>query len=252
MSIIKLFCPSDKTENHWLLKPLGCNVCVEENRASILFDHHQRILSSAYFNGGDVASQCFVNQRVPKDICVGKGGASAAHFFGELQSSHNFSGTFVGMLTAASMRSFRLVLTQVEGAYLCVALTAGLDNARRAGDEAEFRALYSGSENTMEKLGTINIFVATSIPLSSAALVEAHSLIAEAKCTVMDEYGVLSPNSNLTATGTGTDATAVACVIDPNKENVVFTGKHTLLGEQLARSVQTALRSSLDYYQHHR
>ena len=48
--------------------------------------------------------------------------------------------SLAGMMTAASMNSLRYQVVQEGGTHLLVAITAGIRNARRAGDPAGFRA----------------------------------------------------------------------------------------------------------------
>ncbi len=59
----------------------------------------------------------------------------------------------------------------------------------------------------------------------------------------MHKLGETGRVSDLPATGTGTDSTAVFS--SDQGESVQFCGKHTILGEMIARLVKDALRSSL-------
>lgn len=150
-----------------------------------------------------------------------------------------WSGPAMGMMTAASMNTCRVAARREAGLAVLVVLTAGLTNARRAGDRADCRSLDAGAPPA----GTINILAATNANLTDAALVEALLVLTEAKTAVLQQYGVTSPVSGLPATGTGTDCAAIACGDGPN---VRWCGKHVALGEMLARSVMEALAASLD------
>jgi adenosylcobinamide amidohydrolase len=79
--------------------------------------------------------------------------------------------------------------------------------------------------------------------MSPAALVESVMLAAEAKTVAMRELDVKSPVSRAIATGTGTDAIAVANGTGP--ETIRYCGKHVLFGEMLASAVIEAITTSL-------
>ncbi len=233
---------------------LGWHVGVNAAALHVAFKRPQRVISSAVFNGGVHTAQHFINLKVDmscplKPVCPLQAGGDdpiADAFHAYLIPKDINPNASVGMMTAASMLSTRVVHTAVDDAELIVLLSSGLANVRRAGDVAEHRQL----DDHVAEVGTINIVFGVSRPLNDAAMVEAHSIITEAKCAVLQERGILSPVSNEIATGTGTDACAVIAPQpqdDINNAPIRFCGKHTLLGEQLARAVMGALHDSLDY-----
>ena len=65
----------------------------------------------------------------------------------------------------------------------------------------------------------------------------------EAKAAALQNLEIISPVSNKTATGTGTDSIAIAA--DPIAEKVQYCGKHVVFGEVLARLVIEAITSSI-------
>lgn len=216
------------------------------------FEKPQRVLSSAVLNGGFYQANHFLNMRVPKHCPLTLEGAALEDPAVTLErycDEKGWSGAAIGMMTAASMNSLRvehdfLPGEQLAEQSLAVVVTTGLDNARRAGDTAEFTALTS----IPNKVGTINIAIVTSAYLTTAAMVEAVTVATEAKAALLQELGVLSPVSREVATGTGTDAIAVFSGTDEkSSQKVRFTGKHTLFGERVAQLVIKALRSSINY-----
>ncbi len=239
-----LWQPDDSRGDQFRIDPLGCCISVREQAVSVSFDSPRLFVSSSVHNGGTLQAGHYVNLNV-------KDGCSSAYLdpctlFSNFSQAHQLDGVVVGMMTAASMRSVRIVTECVKGETLFVLLTTGMANARCAGDGAEYRELY---ENSPKKAGTINIFVAFSAPIDPTAMIEAHAIITETKCSVIHDRGILSPISGKTATGTGTDAIAIASPsVTEENQSVRFLGKHTLLGERLARCVNKALASSLDYY----
>ena len=65
----------------------------------------------------------------------------------------------------------------------------------------------------------------------------------EAKASVLQDFAVLSTVSQAVATGTGTDAVALACASGASPLN--YAGKHVRFGEVLARLVIKALSASI-------
>jgi len=159
---------------------------------------------------------------------------------GRYARDRRWPGPAMGMMTAASMASCRVAWRSESGVAVCVVLTAGLANARRAGDKADCRDGNAGALPA----GTINILAATNAALTDAALLEALMIMTEAKAAVLSEHGIVSPVSGLVATGTGTDCAAMACGEGPSLR---FCGKHVLFGEMLARAVMEALSSSISW-----
>ncbi len=152
-----------------------------------------------------------------------------------------WSGPSMGMMTAASMQSCRTAQRGHEGMAVFVVLTAGLTNARRAGDKAD--PGLTGIATIPP--GTINIVAVTNANLADAAMVEAIMVMTEAKAAVLQRRAVMSPVSGLVATGTGTDSIALVCGEGPR---VRWCGKHVVPGELFARAVMDALDASLEWY----
>jgi adenosylcobinamide amidohydrolase len=109
--------------------------------------------------------------------------------------------------------------------------TAGFSNALRVGDRATVPSTHAG---------TINIVVMANRPLTSAAMVEAVQIAAEARALAVLEAGIKSVRSGAPATGTGTDCIAIAAPARAASRGVRaerYCGKHTLLGELIGRAV---------------
>ncbi len=197
---------------------------------------HQ-VVSSAVLNGGMVQANHLVNLKVAKDSPYHE----PPQLTLEKYCQHNFwQGKAVGMMTAASMASFRMVKKFAQGVDIIVLATSGLDNARRVGDRAEYRKIADSAK----EVGTINLMILTSAKLTEAAMVEAVLIATEAKAAVMQELGIVSPVSNKIATGTGTDAIAV---VNGFAEQVSFCGKHVLFGELLGKAVMEAVSGSVQW-----
>ena len=145
---------------------------------------------------------------------------------------------FFGMMTSAKMSSFRNETCEIDGVIVTAFLTAGVSNAKRIGEKAEWQDF----EHKSYDAGTINIILYTNLSLTDAAMTEAIMMITEAKSAVLQDLKVLTPDKNI-ATGTGTDSTAI--VSNTNGKTAKYCGKHTLLGEMIGQTVYKALKSSL-------
>lgn len=206
----------------------------------IEFPNPRRVLSSAPHNGGLVNADHLLILRVMENFNGTKGPFEPlADTFRNYCRRKEWSGAIVGMMTSARMASSRSVHRSARGVEISVLVTAGISNARRAGDPAEYRVF---DEDRM-KPGTINIVILTNAILTQAAQVEAVMVVTEAKAAVLQDLSVTSPVTGKTATGTGTDAIAV--VSGSASPEIRYCGKHTLFGEMLASATMDALSSSL-------
>ncbi len=200
-----------------------------------------RVLSSAPLNGGFVNAARIVNINVGKNA----GGrertfepseVALAKFCGRM----GWDGEAVGMMTAASMDTFRQASRREQGVEATALVTAGVSNARRAGDPAECREMG----DPVSLRGTINIILLTNARLTEAAMVEAVITVTEAKAAALQDLGVPSGVTGDPATGTGTDAVAIANGLGPPL--IRYCGKHVLFGEMLACTVIRAIKESLE------
>jgi adenosylcobinamide hydrolase len=219
--------------NRFELKQTPEHICV-------VFNTERPVLSSAVFNGGACTASNILIMQVAENFdgtkqIVENPENTLAEYCRQLQ----LSGTTVGMMTSASMDSFRLASRSSQGVAISVLVTAGISNARCAGDRADWRTFQTDADPT----GTINIIILTNAMMSHAAMVESVMLATEAKTVAMRRLGVKSPVSGAIATGTGTDAIAVANGF--GSETIRFCGKHVLFGEMLASVVIEAITESL-------
>lgn len=220
------------------------DILIEHTERHVHLDlgRERRVLGSCVLGGGMARVRHVLNLRVDENF-LGRnpGHPSPGQTLRAYCRARNWAEPCAGFMTAASMNSLRTAREEEGGlAMLCV-VTAGLSNARRAGDRADCRGLPQAEPDP----GTINIIAATNAWLSPAAMVDAVMTITEAKAAMLLERGVRSPVSGRAATGTGTDALAV---ISGNGPALEYCGKHVLAGELLARAVISALGDSLAWY----
>jgi len=219
--------------NRFELKQTPEHICVG-------FSTEHPVLSSAVFNGGACTASNILIMQVAENFdgtkqIVENPENTLAEYCRQLQ----LSGTTVGMMTSASMDSFRLISRSSQGVVISAMVTAGISNARCAGDRADRRTFQTDADPT----GTINIIILTNAMMSHAAMVESVMLATEAKTVAMRKLGLKSPVSGTIATGTGTDAIAVANGFGAG--TIRYCGKHVLFGEMLASVVIEAITESL-------
>jgi adenosylcobinamide amidohydrolase len=201
----------------------------DEGRLLVVrFDRPQRTLSSAIVGGGfsranAVAWRYVRNAELPHDVdptvLLERALATAG------------LGDAVGMLTARELARFECVTEESGGFAARAVATVGLSNAVAAGDPPGPLAI-----------GTINVLLQLSQPLTDGAFVEALALAAEARTAAVMEARVLSRRSCRWATGTGTDCLVVAAPVAVDEAAVTFVGKHTVPGSLAGAAVYEAVR----------
>lgn len=135
------------------------------------------------------------------------------------------------MMTGAQVARVGHALAARNGVRVGAWCTAGFSNALRAGDRATAALAHPG---------TINIIVALNRTLAYGAMVEAVQIATEARALAVLAAGIRSVRSGAPATGTGTDCIAIAAPLRGSAGSVraePYCGKHTLLGELIARAV---------------
>ncbi|MEM6974442.1 MAG: adenosylcobinamide amidohydrolase [Pseudomonadota bacterium] len=186
-----------------------------------------RVLSWSLNRPGFVTASRFAwrevrNADLPRDL------DAAAWFRAELAGAGHSEA--VGFLTSRALTHHVTARARVEEAAATCVATVGLSNAERVGAR---RAVTV-------PVGTINIAVALTVPLSDAALLEALSIAAEARTAAVIAHGPDLATGR--ATGTGTDCIAVAAPSgDMSAGATAHAGLHTAVGEALGRAVLDAV-----------
>ena len=189
-----------------------------------------RVLSWAPLNPGLVEARTIINHQVSIKNPVPDEPAYA--LTQHAQQLHLFF-PVVGLMTGVRMEWLVRQTEQLDALMLECCATVGLTNALAVGDHATYE----------ERPGTINLIVLLDQPLTAGAMVEAISLVTEAKLQSLQAADVRSTVSHSLATGTGTDCIAIAC--PPGKAAYHYCGKHTRLGELLGRVVYAAVSEGI-------
>lgn len=146
----------------------------------------------------------------------------------------------IAMLTSRDIHFHHHHRAEIGDTVAEALVTLGLSNAERIGT----RRLAAP-----EAYGTINIAARLNRHLTQSAMLEAMTIIAEARTTAVLEsgYQVMVDGKAMTATGTGTDCITLACTADADRPET-FAGLHTEIGHALGLAVYEAVRAGCDTY----
>ena len=200
-----------------------------------------RYVGTPVLGNGSGVSDTIINLRVEENLKGEK--REFSHPRESLKAyaaAQGLSEDTIGMMTSASMNSYRSAV-QERGKLLVEAhCTSGLSNARAAGDRAEYSYPFLYKPPT----GTINTILIVHWPMTGQAAIEGLLIATEAKSLLLFEQGVRSKTSRRMATGTGTDSLVLLSPRD-RREPVEYAGKHTITGELIAKAVMESLKASL-------
>lgn len=185
-------------------------------------------LSSAVLGGGFTRAGAIVNMHVEKSYA----GMDPAGDIRKAVREMNLPETVVGMMTAVELEH----AAYASSGGVHVMTTAGVSNAVAAGLT---RPWVGG-------VGTINVLAFLSGRATEAALAGAAITLTEAKVRALRDAGVVCPETGAPATGTSTDAFAIACR-GPG-EDLQFLGPATPVGFTLARLVYETVLQSLGHH----
>ena len=132
----------------------------------------------------------------------------------------------VCFLTSRTIATHVIRKAEAGTARTTAVATVGLSNAERVGSRLD----RSGQD-----WGTINIAVRLSCGLTPEALIEALTIVAQARTAAVMDAGPDLPTGR--ATGTGTDCIAVAAPRGPAE----YAGLHTETGEALGAATYAAV-----------
>ncbi|TGL58426.1 adenosylcobinamide amidohydrolase [Leptospira sarikeiensis] len=139
----------------------------------------------------------------------------------------------LGFMTSASLLNYTISEKQFNGWSVRSIATVGLGNAVRIGDPPL----------PFPKIGTINILVQTSEPLTFSASMEAISIATEARTLAVLESETKNQFGNVNSTGTGTDCIGI---ISPQRQPAIdYVGKHTIFGHLIGSSVYEAVSQGI-------
>jgi len=181
-------------------------------------------------NGGLCFARSILNHQVSKDF----NNPNPKKYLKNVAVRLGLPQPVVGLMTAVDVSKVSIKTESYrEGKFVSVFVTAGLSNSVTVGENL----------NTLNsKAGTINLIVLVDGNLTDACLVEAVKTVTEAKTLALKKLDVRSSFSRRVATGTTTDAVAVACTGEG--ETIEYAGAATEFGRVLGLSVVEAVREA--------
>lgn len=217
--------------------PSFCSVARSGNWLLVQFTSLQEVLSWAIWGGGRGRTRTVAWYQVSSEDL--KPPVEPQEFLREKLRERSLLGA-VGLLTSADLDAY----TEAEKSFGELSVrsiaTVGLRNALRAGDPA--RAL--------SPVGTINLLVHISEPLSEEARVEALAVAVEARTAALLKAQIPSLETGLPATGTGTDCVVVASPLEVSARETSsrvhrYAGKHTEVGSLIGAAVLEAVQRGI-------
>ena len=211
------------------------------------------VLSTSHVNGGQSEG---IRYLVNHQSCEGKG-HQGRHDSLEAEGQAGYHRTACDeagtppeatalMGTAANMQYAAVREERFQETRVWAVATAGVQgNAGRAGDPATWDESGGAWKPVHALPGTINTLLIFDCPLLPAALARAVATMTEAKTAALLDLAIPSRYSPTLATGTGTDQFCLAAPIDASVPPRTWTGKHSKLGEILARAVTEAIKEAL-------
>jgi adenosylcobinamide hydrolase len=187
-----------------------------------------QVLSSAVVGGGFIRARYLLNRHVHRDYNDAEPEAEFVAFARE----RGITEAFVGQMTAVSLHKARVRTVRARTLTVAVVVTAGVSNATTPGL----------SPPAMTEPGTINMILLIDARLTPAAMVNAVIMATEIKTQTLMARGIQTPEGDA-ATGTSTDAIAVACT--GRGTLLPYAGPVTLVGWLIGRCVRSALADAL-------
>ena len=140
----------------------------------------------------------------------------------------------LGFMTSRDIRRHHLCRRRVEDVEAACLTTVGLSNGERVGS----RKAYG------PHVGTINTLVHVSAPLTDGAMIEAISIVAQARTAAIIESRRRERGAVITGTGTDCIVVASPCRGAP----LACAGLHTAVGEAIGGAVYGATRSGAEQW----
>jgi adenosylcobinamide amidohydrolase len=141
----------------------------------------------------------------------------------------------IGLMTAADIKRFNCQAGKNAGMEVTAVVTAGLVNGESVQPSAT-------SAPTAWHPGTVNILLHANVPLTDGAMIEAVSIVAEARTAAILDLGI-SLLDGRPLTGTGTDCIVVAA--PPGAHPLSHCGLHTALGRLIGETTHRAVAGAI-------
>lgn len=225
----------------------GEEVFRNENSVVVRFPGKRNAITTSYVNGGYQEELTAIFNHEPKPTkghCSHdlEGGSVEAYIGIHSRRLGLDPDTTAAMMTAAKMKNAAISTRSFRNLEVTSIVTAGIEvNGGRAGDPASW---HEEEGQTVYVGGTINTIILINCCLPAHTLTRVIMTATEAKTVAIQQLMAPSKYSPGIATGSGTDQ---ICVIS-NLESphvITWAGKHSKLGELVARCVIDATTEAL-------
>lgn len=222
------------------LEAKGTKMLLNENVLAVVSEVPLKTVSSAFYNGGGIKqAHAILNVEVPKGYGDENLHTDPAALVAESSKKLDLKDGFVSMVTAACVHNFALASKRSDGIGVSVIATAADD----AGNTCNF-AESAGEEMNIQVIGgTINIIVLIDGNPTESCLVSSIITATEAKSAAMLELDIRSRYTGDVATGTITDAIAVAET--GRGEPIVYGGPASPLGQLVGYCTRKAVKEAI-------
>jgi adenosylcobinamide hydrolase len=192
------------------------------------------VLSSAAFDGGLRRARHIFNHTVTKSYNC----EDPSRDLDRLAAEMDLHQGVIGLMTAVDVRRTVVVSESKKDLTVAAVCTAGTSNPCTAGRPVLW-------DNKAAAPGTINIVVLINGSLTQAAMVNAVITATEAKTRAIVQCGITMPDGSM-ATGTTTDAVAIACT--GRGKPLPYAGAATDVGYLIGSTVYQAVEQGLKDY----
>lgn len=140
----------------------------------------------------------------------------------------------LAFMTSRDIRRHHLCRRRAGDVEAACLTTVGLSNGERVGSRRAHGL----------QAGTINTLVQVSVPLTDGAMVEAVSIVAQARTAAVIDFQNVPRGTAITGTGTDCIVVASPCRGEP----AAWAGLHTEVGEAVGRAVYDATREGAEQW----
>ncbi|MBI2126577.1 MAG: bifunctional adenosylcobinamide hydrolase/alpha-ribazole phosphatase CbiS [Thaumarchaeota archaeon] len=207
----------------------GTSYKLNKDALVVRFKERVKILSSAVLNGGLRETSAIVNLHVDRDFYC----ADPVGFMKKAVQSLVLPENTVGLMTAVDVRNLAISTKAIGKLKVSALVTAGISYPATAGDKAIAEL----------SPGTINAILLVDGNLTDSCMVNSIATIAQAKAVALRRLDIRSRFPSMAATGTTTDALALACT--GRGDEIHYAGLATNLGIAIGDTVAKAVENAI-------
>lgn len=207
----------------------GTSYKLNKDALVVRFKERVKIISSAVLNGGLQETSAIVNLHVDRDFYC----ADPLGFMKNAVQSLVLPENTVGLMTAVDVRNLAISTKAIGKLKVSALVTAGISYPATVGDKAIAEL----------SPGTINAILLVDGNLTDSCMVNSIATIAQAKAVALRRLDIRSRFSGMVATGTTTDALALACT--GRGDEIHYAGLATNLGIAIGYTVAKAVENAI-------